>query len=684
MNGKDLLIGLGYISSSYFEEAENAVLTVTPLSRRKSLRKPLLVAAIIALILLLVGCAVVYALRLQDMSVGKETYTQRFDEDGRYIDPVEKTKDIVVFTAPGNEAQQKAMLEWFDYLESYDPDGDLMTNDPALPHIPDRYEYTYSCYTQDMVDKVDEIAEKYGLKLLDTWIPFQRYQSHIFLEETGIGSLLLPDSGTEVKGMAGMLYPPYNFHMEFSLVTEADPNGLLASVSYERNDYFPRSYMGSRFDLSTIEQWDHTTRDGTQVLLALSNKGQGYIIGELGNGMAYIFIDGNRSRSAYPGKNEIISREELERMADLFDYSMEPEEIDRAVIEARLQESEEAYRAENTYVPEVYGSFSEYLKNRIYRNNPKQQYTFYDLTGDGTEELLLGYNGAYTTWLTAKDGNIIYHETGGPSYLCEGDVIEAFFLSNVYYDIEEHGYFENASNTIPDDTHGHCGKRLDYIISGNNQWYRVTEENYLRIETPISIEEANAVMDKYPRLQLNWKPLAEYPLDASGYTLGDYLQEKDVRVSDEELLSIYKDFLAHEADDFYTHYRILDINRDGVDDLLLSGDGERCWEIYTYRFGNIINVYVGDFYLCENGILVSCSINSDYHQDIGIEVECQEFFRCNEFEREILDLVAYNKATASWQSDYYGTPMDEAEVNRILEKYPRIDQGMCLISELLN
>lgn len=68
MNGKDLLIGLGYISSSYFEEAENAVLTVTPLSRRNSLRRPLLIAAIIALTLLLVGCAVVCALRLQDMS----------------------------------------------------------------------------------------------------------------------------------------------------------------------------------------------------------------------------------------------------------------------------------------------------------------------------------------------------------------------------------------------------------------------------------------------------------------------------------------------------------------------------------------------------------------------------------------------------------------------------------------
>ena len=680
MNGKDLMIGLGYISLSYFEEAETDSLSP---SRSRSFRRPLLVAALITVMLLLVGCAVVYTLRLQQLSVGQETYFQRFDEDGKYIDPIEKTKDIVVFAAPGNDALQQALLEWFSFLETYDPNGELMTNDPALPHIPDQYEYTYSCYTQEMVDKVDEISEKYGLKLLDTWIPFQSYQSHIFLEETGIDSLLLPDSGAEIRSMAGMLYPPYNFRMEFSLVTEADPNGLLASVSYERNDYFPRAYRGSRFDLSAIEQWDHTTRDGTKVLLALSSKGQGYIIGESGNGMVYIYIDGNRSRSAYPDKDEIISKEELEAMADLFDYSMEPVAIDRAVIESRLKETADAHRAEHTYVPEVYGSYNEYLKNRIYRNNPKQQYTFYDLTGDGVEELLLGYDGAYTTWLTMKNGEIIYHERGAYNYLCEGNVHEALFRSNTYYDYEEHFYYENDSASIPDDTHGQTGNQLDCIKLGNDQWYRVTAENYRRIETPISDEEAEAVKAKYPRIQLAWMPLADYPLDASGYTLGDYLNEKDVRVSDAELSNIYKDFLANEADDFYTHYRILDVNADDVDDLLLSGDGDRYWGIYTYRFGDIQTVYVGDFYLCKDGVLQSYSINSDYHQDSRIEVECQEFLRYNEFEHEVLNLIAYNKATASWQADYYGTSMTESEVNEILEKYPRIDQGMLRISELL-
>ena len=94
-------------------------------------------------------------------------------------------------------------------------------------------------------------------------------------------------------------------------------------------------------------------------------------------------------------------------------------------------------------------------------------------------------------------------------------------------------------------------------------------------EMEISAEDAAAVIAKYPRIELDWKPLMDYPLDADGYTLGDYLQEKDVRVSDDELNRIYTDFLANRADSIYTHCRILDINGDGVKDLLLSGDGEK-------------------------------------------------------------------------------------------------------------
>ena len=88
MTGKDLLIELGNINPQYYDEAERGLICAE--KSRRTLRRPLLIAAIVAITLLLVGCAVVYTLRLQDMSVGKETYTQNFDDSGKAIEPIEK------------------------------------------------------------------------------------------------------------------------------------------------------------------------------------------------------------------------------------------------------------------------------------------------------------------------------------------------------------------------------------------------------------------------------------------------------------------------------------------------------------------------------------------------------------------------------------------------------------------
>ena len=205
MTGKDLFIALGNISPKYYDEAEND--TIASSQGHKSLRRPLLIAAVITLTLLLVGCAVVYALRLQDMSIGKETYTQNFADDGRAIEPTEKTRDIITLYGHSGDPVQLAMKEWYEYLQTYDPDGILMDNNPDHPEIPNQYEYTYSCYTPDMVAKVDEIAAKYNLKLLEEWIPFQAWQGDIFLTESGIGSFVLPESGAKITRISGMYYP---------------------------------------------------------------------------------------------------------------------------------------------------------------------------------------------------------------------------------------------------------------------------------------------------------------------------------------------------------------------------------------------------------------------------------------------------------------------------------------------
>ena len=665
MTGKDLLTAMSGIDGRYIEEAAPAAAP-----KRRSLRRPLLVAAAIAAALLLVGCGIVYALRLQDMSIGKASYTQRFDDKGKAIDPVEKSLDIITPYGRSGDAIQQALKEWYEFQESYDPDGALLTDEPDIPGIPNQYEYTYSCYTQEMVDKVNEIAAKYDLKLLKEWIPFQRYQSDIFLEETGIRSLLRQDSGAQITGMAGMLYPPYNFSMEFNLVTE-NAGTLMTSYGYARKDYFPRAFPGG-MDIDAYEQWDHTTPGGTKLLLALSGKGQGEIIAEQENAMIMISIDGNRatSHTNYPDASEVMTKAELESIADQFDYSIQPKEVDRAVVEEKLAAAEEAYQAEHAYVPETYTDFSDYLKKRVYIPDESRQYAFSDLTGDGVDELLLGRDGAFFYWLSMENGEVV-ENVYGDTYLCKGNILEQYVAPDMYGDIERHTYSKPEN--------GGYGDKIVAVERVGNQWYR-SYDIYERDKTEISQDEAAAIMAKYPRIQLDWKPLVDYPLDESGLTLGSYLKAKDVQPSDDELLRIYKDCLSRQ-DSFYTHYRIMDINGDGVKDLLRSGDGDRYWDIVTYRYGNLQLLPIMDFYLCENNVMEQIEL---FNKEEGVEIEGTSFSRCNGFNREELDFVAYNKATASWQSDYIGTPMSEADAKAILAKYSRVDQGMQPISQLLN
>lgn len=674
MNGKELLMSLGNIGHKYYDEAENEM------PRRRIIRSPLLIAAIIALAALLVGCAVVYALRLQDMSIGQETYTQSFDEKGKAIAPTEKTRDIITIYGHSGDNIQLALKDWFDFLETYDPDGALSDNNPDHAEIPNQYEFTYGCYTLDMAAKVDEIAAKYDLKLLENRIPFQKYQSHIFFEETGIDSFVLPNSGAEVSSVVGMLYEPYNFSMEFKLSTTKMDTQLWGSIDYARKDYFPRAFPGG-MDLSLFDQWDHIAPDGTPLLLALSNKGSAYIIAEPENAMLILHFDGNFSGSAYPTADEIITKEQLEAIADLFDYSIEPKPIDRDIMEARLAEEEAAYQSERVYTPETYGSFTEYLTKMYTLPYKDLQYSFYDLTGDGEKELLIGENGSYRYWVTLRDGEAL-EQIVMNTYLCEGGTEERYSAYEIY---ESHIYVAPVSPSAIDDIGAE--RNILTILKRNKDQWTVGPTDHE--QTPITEADARAIMAHYPRVELDWNPLMEYPISAE-QTLGEYIDEKDVRVSQAELLEIYKNKLNSMKDMYYSHYRLMDINGDGVEDLLLKGKGDSYigntdyyWMAMTYRYGRTVNI-ASDFYLCENGVLEHVETRNDIGSP-GTEINGHQFQRYSGLETDELDFVAYNKATASWQGDWWNEkPLTEAEANAVLEKYPRIDQGMRPISELLN
>lgn len=683
MNGKDIFLGLKYIGDDLIEKAEYGELTKTA-NKRRTIRRPLLIAAIIALTLLLVGCAMAYVLRLQNLSIGKETYTQHFDDTGKLIEPTEKERDVITLYGHSGDPIQKALTEWYDFLETYDPDGKLADNNPDHEEIPNRYEFTYHCYTPEMAAKVDEIAAKYGLKLLEEWVPFQQWHSDIFYAESGVDSFLLPDSGAKASNLSGMFYPPCNLDMDMNLNVPGMDVSVFTTVLYSRKDYFPGGHPGAA-DLDTYQQWDYTAADGTTLLLALNNKGHGYIIAQPENAMMVVSVDGNFSGSAYPTEDQIMTTQQLEAAADCFDYSIRPEIKDRTSVEQKMAEADAAREAEQVYVPETYGSFSSYITDNFRIPEPDSQYTFYDLTGDGAEELLIGKNGAFNLWLTIRDGNVEVRFSE-ETYLCEGEILESYSAYEIY---ESHSY----ALPIRDSVITEMAVEYNWIIGvkrTRDQWSVTDTPGIPWTDSEITAEEAQAIMEKYPRMELDWKPLMNYPI-SEDQTLQEYLDAKDKRVSDEELREIYRNHLLNSNSMYYSHYRILDINGDGVDDLLLKGEDDSLigktdfyWIALTYRYGSLAG-FVSDFYLCEEGVLEKVEDRHRFVDGLPIELNGHQFLRCHGFQDEYLEFVAYNKSTASWQGDWHNEiPMTDAEAEEILEKNPRIDQGMRPIEELLN
>ena len=71
MNGQEIFLGLSYISRKYIEEAETE--TVSGAGKAHRIRRPFLLAAVIALLLLLVGCAAVYVLKMEHVKISSGT-----------------------------------------------------------------------------------------------------------------------------------------------------------------------------------------------------------------------------------------------------------------------------------------------------------------------------------------------------------------------------------------------------------------------------------------------------------------------------------------------------------------------------------------------------------------------------------------------------------------------------------
>lgn len=158
MKSMDLLEVIGSIRDNYIWEGHRQ--EAIP-RKAVPIRRALLIAAVVALMLLLVGCAVVYVLGLRELQLGQYVFTKPryIDAQGNKVNETEVTRDVISLQGIVGSPAFQASQEWFEFEQSYDPDYSLLNEADKHP-IEVSLEYdAYFVYTQEMMDKVDEITK---------------------------------------------------------------------------------------------------------------------------------------------------------------------------------------------------------------------------------------------------------------------------------------------------------------------------------------------------------------------------------------------------------------------------------------------------------------------------------------------------------------------------------------------
>ena len=400
MKTVELLIAIGDTRDPYIQAAGQCRNAAAP-SAGKRKRKTLVIAAVIALMILLMGSAVV-VMTLQDLKIGEFTYTngEILDSDGNVLKESYVTKDVISLQGIKDSPNQQAAQEWLEFEQSYPVDGQLIGDAEAAGYVAPREYDAYSVYDQAMQDKVDEIAQKYALKLAGMRALVQRDQNHIFFDALGFQNLHREEASVDVEYRSGYFYECGNFNMEFFLTLTGEeqwPHEILMSMRYNGKEYLDTVFT-SIANIETVEQWEYTTADGTDILIIM------------GKGFARFFCDredafltsGFGTDYEYEnGEIQYMTKSDVEAVADALDFGIVPQKTDMDAVTAALEQSEMEKSAKPS--TNQFSSFEDCIAYQIAKLEDKAAEMYYhltDLNEDGEEELILGsQNEINTVWM---------------------------------------------------------------------------------------------------------------------------------------------------------------------------------------------------------------------------------------------------------------------------------------------
>lgn len=667
MTGKDLLLALGTISPKYYDEGENG--TLSSPRKRFSWRRPLLAAALIGTVLLLAGCAVLYALRLQDMQVGqhRSTLPTYYDDEGNVIYAYDENGNVVVQeTMPPipllslQGANTEALSQWLAFTSGYDPNLTIFQEAEQAEKagtpwdIPENYRVTYHCYSPEMAAKLDEIAETYHLRLLSAPVHLLPEESGILLEALGISRLFRQEAPVSLEYEGSTLYPEGTFGISFALSAQGENWQCSKNSVYYR--YSKKAYFDPQTGIYDPEalQWNFTREDGTRLLLTFSGH-CAHIYADLPDGFVSISLETDIQMD---GREQTMQRAQIEQVAQWLDLSLRPQKVDLEKLRQQQTAAAAQRQAQQAAAnaPQYSQGYAAYIQQRLDaypEGSPTRDrltYALYDLNGDGIQELITHaailslHNGESYVYFSTEEALVL-----GTVALCQDGVVA------VQDPLSESRYYFQPGDT-----------GMTFLIGleeENGRWYLVTQlpawpSPSVREET--TAQQAQALMEAHPQAELPWQLMTRYgqPAVAPSYT------------------DPYAAYIARQLDwdpnaGQYT-YAKMDLDADGIDELLCweipDGTGQYRFRVHTIHAGTRRTIGDGFDHICEGSILEVSAESGDggaYYQ----------YYKLENGEAVPTDKVVQDPTTRYWGMGRDGSPCKtvwESEAREVLASHKRI------------
>ena len=275
--------------------------------KRRTFRRSLLLAAALGLIVAFGSVAYAtgwFGLRSAVM------YHDNGDPDQPY-----GNTDVMSLQGLAGSPEFEANARWQAFYDSYDPDGAILASiGNSDTGLEPRYD-AYPCYTREMADTLDAIAEESGLELLSGLTLYGAAELPDWIRNT------LPQS---CGAFDHCIYDGYSFD-NGSFKTEGAFFFCDARWPYETNYQFVcnrKGYLSVSYlaigDADDYTQWAYETASGVTVTLALGPD-KALIIADLPDAYLVVNVLDVRVGDVQQGE-ATLPAEILEAMADAFRF----------------------------------------------------------------------------------------------------------------------------------------------------------------------------------------------------------------------------------------------------------------------------------------------------------------------------------------------------------------------------